>query len=213
MLYLSDLKLYLYGHHIHTQDEHLRFEELRTALSQQRGLITLHPHTGAFAQSQHGQAMISDKFSNSLVPRLALVLAMGIGLQIMWIYVEWNEGEGLEAWRMHDRHVVGGMYGAGGHIGAGTTAHIGEALLQHQFAYQLHQLQLIQLLEQHKRVAAAHENCLCLAQCLPRIGLGVQSLDGVAPGLQCITHRCCVLVVILQCIRHKEYCLYVLAAQ
>lgn len=195
------------------RDQNLRLEELRIAFAQERCLIALDAHAGALAQPQHGPAMVADKLGDAFVARLALVLAIRLRFQIVRIDIERHQGQRLKAGRLLHGHIVGGVYGACGHIGAGTAAHIGEALLQHQFAYQLHQLQIVQLLQQHKRIAAAHEDGLCLAQRPHQIRFRVQTLDSIAPRLQCIAHRGRVLVMIPLGIRHKEHRFHVLAAK
>jgi len=69
--------------------------------------------------------VVGHELLEPLVPRLALVLAARLRFQIVRIDVEGHEGQGLETRWISHRHVVGGVDGSGGHIGACTAAHIG----------------------------------------------------------------------------------------
>lgn len=190
----------------------LRFEEFGVAFAQQRRLIPLNAQAGALAQPEHGTCMIADKLPDSLVSCLAFMLAAEVCVQVVRIDVKGHQSQGLEGGRLHDGHVVGGVYGACGHIGAGTAAHVGEALLQHQLADQFDQLQFVQFLQQHKRIAAADENGLRLAERPPLIGFCMQPLHRIAPRLQSSTDGCRIFIMVPQGVRNKEHGLHVLAA-
>lgn len=58
------------------------------------------------------------------------VAAAGVGVQVVRVDVEGDEADGREGRRVDDGHVVGGADADGGHIGAGTGAHVGDAILE-----------------------------------------------------------------------------------
>ena len=57
------------------------------------------------------------------------VAAVGVGVQVVRVDVEGDEADGGEGRRVDDGHVVGGVDADGGHVGAGTGAHVGDAVL------------------------------------------------------------------------------------
>lgn len=188
---------------------YLRLEQLGIAIAQEDGLLALNPDTGALAKTQHGQSMVCDELLQPLVSRLALVPTTRLRIQIVRIDVEGNEGECLKARRIGHRHVVGGVNGSSCHICARTAAHVRQSTLEHQFPNRIEQLHLVERTQQHKGVAAAHKDGLCLPQCLLAIRLRVQSLHIESPRLQCIAHGGSVLVVIPQSVGHKEHGLHI----
>lgn len=56
--------------------------------------------------------------------------AVGVGVQVVRVDVEGDKADGGEARREDDGHVVGGADADGGHVGAGTGAHVGDSVLQ-----------------------------------------------------------------------------------
>lgn len=48
------------------------------------------------------------------------VLAVGVRVQIMRVYVEWNESDGIKCGRVNDGHVIGCIDAVGGHICSST---------------------------------------------------------------------------------------------
>lgn len=56
--------------------------------------------------------------------------AVGVSVQVVRVDVEGNEADGREGRRVDDGHVVGGVDADGGDIGAGTGAHVGNAILE-----------------------------------------------------------------------------------
>lgn len=44
------------------------------------------------------------------------VFAVGVRVQIMRVYVEWNESDGIKCGRVNDGHVIGCIDAVGGHI-------------------------------------------------------------------------------------------------
>ena len=69
-----------------------------------------------------------------LLPRLALVSRVWVGVLEVWVDVEGDEVERLEGRREHDGHVVRRVDGARGDVGPGGRPHVGETLLQAPFS-------------------------------------------------------------------------------
>lgn len=55
--------------------------------------------------------------------------ALGVVVQVVRVDVEGHEADGVEGRRVDDGHVVGGVYADSCYVGAGTRAHIGDAVL------------------------------------------------------------------------------------
>jgi len=58
------------------------------------------------------------------------VAAAGVSVQVVWVDVEGDEADGGEGRRVDDGHVVGGVDADGGHVGAGTGAHVRNPVLE-----------------------------------------------------------------------------------
>lgn len=57
------------------------------------------------------------------------VLAVGVRVQIMRVYVERNESDGIKCGRVNDGHVIGCIDAVGGHICSSTWPYIWHILL------------------------------------------------------------------------------------
>ena len=66
---------------------------------------------------------------------------LGVSVQVVRVDVEWNELEGIEAWREDDGHVVGGADGHGGNVRSGARPDVRPPVLQNAVLDSLDQLQ------------------------------------------------------------------------
>ena len=91
---------------------------------------------------------------------------LGVSVQVVGVDVEWNELEGIEAWREDDGHVVGGADGHGGNVRSGARPDVRPPVIQNAVPDGLDQLQ-------EKTTAARLDtgsfNCICLMNLLGTI--------------------------------------------
>ena len=101
-------------------------------VSNQLRLVAGNFEDGSFSQGEDwrdpGYLMV---LLDPLLSGLPLVGGGGVRVNVVRVDVEGYEVQGLEGWRVHYRHVVGRVDADSAHVGPGTAANVGDALVQH----------------------------------------------------------------------------------
>src|SRR2546422_27789 len=95
---------------------------------------------------------------------------MRIGIEKVRTNLKTNQPEGIEGWRLNNRHVLRSLYCWPCDIRAGTRPDV-----RHAFSYslpdRLQNIRVVKRLQESKGITAADEDCLCITDGL----LGISS--------------------------------------
>lgn len=153
----------------------LPLQQSRPSSAQNRGSIIVQIQSGSFAQRQHWMIDEVQQLHDAILSCFALLLTVRIVINVMRIYVDRNDPEGNERWRILNRHIVGCVDGRSGDIRSGTAAHVGQLPRSNTTSDRLNQFLVVQILEKFKRISATDENALGLFDGLNRIGKRVET--------------------------------------
>src|SRR5215470_6626328 len=134
---------------------------------------------GPFANSDHRCFVLLEKLNNPLLLCLAHVPGIGIWVLKMWTDLERHESKRIERAWLNDRHVFGGFDRRPSDVGAGATADVRRAAFYFA-ANRVQQVEILQRLQQTKRIATANENRIRLIDRFVWIGYRMRGLERVA---------------------------------
>lgn len=122
-------------------------EETRWRVADESGFVVVDEERGAFAQTQHRVVVQVMKLGDAFLARLALVLAVGVGVEVVRIDVKRRQLQSVERRRQRDRHVVRRVDRVRGDIRAGTGSDVRDAIVHDPRPDRLHQMIVVERLQ------------------------------------------------------------------
>jgi len=128
------------------------------AVSDKGEAVLFSAEHGAFAQSHNSHPGVDfQEFKDALFAGFP-GMTFRVGVEVVGIDLEGEQGEGVEAQGVGDRHVVGSAQGRAGHVGTGAPPDEGGSC-QYLLPDGLHEAQLVHLTHQLPGVATPHDDC------------------------------------------------------
>src|SRR6516162_4887005 len=158
---------------------------------------------GPFANSDHRCFVLLEKLKNPFLLCLAHMPGIGIWVSKVWTDLKRHESKRIERAWLNDRHVFGGFDRRPSNVGAGATPDVRRAAF-HFAANRVQQVEILQSLQQTKRIAATNENRIRLLNRFVWIGCCMDCLERVAHCLNARPRFGRVIVAFKKCERKEK---------
>src|SRR5262245_31647236 len=127
----------------------------------------------------------------------------GISVLKVWTDLKRHKPERIERARLNNRHVFGGFDRRPSDVGTGATADVRRAVFYFT-ANRVQQVEILQRLQQTKRIATTNENRIRLLNRFVWIGYRMCGLDGIAHCRNARLRFGCIAVAFEKCERKEK---------
>ena len=83
------------------------------------------------------------------------MLAVWVGIYIMWINVERYQVQSIEGWGIHDWHIIGCIDAQGGNIRSCAGPNIWHPIINNLLVYCFNELLVVECFEQPERISTS----------------------------------------------------------